>query len=123
MRSRLEPAAVDLLGLFAQAERDAEFVAAEFADALQHAFDERRVRLGFELAGLQDHGAVALFETPARHADHVVLAQMIPFDERVPAPDAAVITIFRTLVAELDQTAQGDDLSDVAAFELVGSRE
>ena len=95
----------------------------ERTDALQHAFDECSVRLGFELAGLQDHGAVALLETPARHAYHVVLAQMIPFDERVSATDAAVITVLRTLVAELDQAAQGNDLADVTAFELVGSGE
>ena len=120
MGSGVQPASIDGFGLFAEAECDSKSISGKIADAPQDALDINGVLLRLDFTGLKNDGAVALLKSPACHAYRVVLGDPVAFHRLIAAPDTAVITVFRTAVAQLDQSAQRNEFAGYRVFQLTG---
>src|SRR5574344_275812 len=116
-RPRRLPAAIDLLGLLAERQRDAEIVFREPAEAL---LDERGVSLSLELAALQDDRGVAEVLIDLTKPLDIVRRELIALDFGVGLADSAVGAVLGADVAELDDAAHRDKLPAVSALEPVG---
>lgn len=113
----LEPAAVRVFRLFADAEGQAQFAVAQVLDVADEAFDV--VDEGFILpfAGLEGQGSVTVFPGPAGHGQDIVARRVEAFHFVIALADAAVFAVFDAVIGKFDKAPVIDDAAHIGSLD------
>ena len=113
----LEPAAVRIFRLFADAEGQAQFAVAQFLDVPHKAFDVVDEFFVLSFTGLERQGAVAVLPGPAGHGQDVIARRIEAFHFVVALADAAVFAVFDAVIGKFDEAPVIDDAADISGLD------